>query len=158
MAAMALQKRKLNDFIVTLACVAAFCLSPSASWAQMNVEETVQRAMTIGQDGMYMAYDGHFVKWLPRFGDASAVALTKLLADKPITDTDIPAILIILHDSYGSPSIIEDATERQPRTTLYLLRSLSQVTKDPKNIARIEQATVFVKSQYAAYLRNRPDQ
>jgi hypothetical protein len=72
------------------------------SRAQTNAEETVQAAMTKGEDGMYRAYDGFFVKWLPRFGDASAVALTKLLADKPIADEDIPAILIVVRDSYNS--------------------------------------------------------
>lgn len=105
---------------------------------------------------MYRAYNGVFVKWLPRFGDASAVALTKLLADKPIAHADIPAILIVVRDSYDSPISIEDAAERQPRTTLYLLRSLSQATKDPKILASIEETAVYVKSQYAAYLGNHP--
>jgi len=114
--------------------------------------------MTKGEDGMYRAYDGVFVKWLPRFGDASAVALTKLLADKPIADADIPAILIVVRDSYGSPISIEDAAERRPRTTLYLLRSLSHETRDPKNTALIEETAVYVKSQYAAYAKNHPDQ
>jgi hypothetical protein len=114
--------------------------------------------MTKGEDDMYRAYNGVFVKRLPRFGDASAVALTKLLADKPILDVDIPAIVIVVRDSYESPTVIEEAADGQPRTTLFLLRSLSQATKDPKNIALIEETTVFVRSQYAAYLRSQPNQ
>src|ERR1019366_2688596 len=107
--------------LIAFACVAAFCLSPSVSWAQTNAEETVQTAMTKDEHGMYRAYNGVFVKWLPRFGDASAVALTKLLAEKPIADADIPAILIVLLDSYESPISIENAADRKPRTTLFVL-------------------------------------
>ena len=63
-------------------CIAASCLSPSVSRAQTNAEETVKSAMTKDEHGMYSAYDSVFAKWLPRFGDASAVALTKFLADR----------------------------------------------------------------------------
>lgn len=144
--------------LVALACVVAFCSGPSILSAQTNAEETVQAAMTKGEDGMYRAYNGVFVKRLPQFGDASAVALTKLLADKPIADADIPAILIVLRDSYDSPVGIEDAGERKPRTTLYLLRSLLWLTKEPKNRALIEETTAYVKSQYAKYLKSHPNQ
>ena len=144
--------------LAAFACVAAFCLSPTVSWTQTNAEETVRAAMTKDEHGMYRAYNGVFVKWLPRFGDASAVALTKFLADKPIADADIPAILIVVNDSYDSPASIEDTRERQPRTTLYLLRSLTQATKDPKIVISIEETAVYVKSQYAAYTKNHPDE
>jgi hypothetical protein len=143
---------------VAFVFVAAFCLSPSASRAQTNAEETVQTAMTKDEHGMYRAYNGVFVKWLPRFGDASAVALTKLLADKPISDADIPAILAVVSDSYNAPIGIEDAADRKPRTTLYLLCSLSWLAKNPKTRALIDETTAYVKSQYAEYLRNHPDQ
>jgi len=93
-----------------------------------NAEETVRTAMTMGEDGMFRAYNGVFVKWLPRFGDASAVALTKLLADKPIAVADIPAVLIVVSDSYGSPISIEEAADQEPRTTLFVLSSLSHAT------------------------------
>ena len=66
----------LGTRLVAFACFAALCLGPSVSWAQTNAEETVQSAMTKDEHGMYRAYDGFFAKWLPRFGDASAVALT----------------------------------------------------------------------------------
>ena len=144
--------------LVAFACATAFCLGPSVSWTRANAEETVQTAMTKDEHGMFRAYDGFFVKWLPRFGDASAVALTKLLADKPIADADIPAILAVVSDSYNAPIGIEDAADRKPRTTLYLLCSLSWLAKNPKTRALIDETTAYVKSQYAEYLRNHPDQ
>jgi hypothetical protein len=156
-----MSKKRLRIIVgCTIGAFSAFavCLSPSASSAQTDVEKTVQHAMTKGEDGMYRAYDGFFVKWLPHFGDASAVALTKILADKPIGDADIPAILMVVRDSYDAPVSIEDAADRNPRTTIYLLRSLSQDTKDPKNLTLIEQTTAYVKSQYAAYLKNHPNE
>ena len=105
---------------------------------------------------MYRAYDGRFVRWLPRFGDASAVALTKILADKPIADADIPAILIVVRDSYDSPISIEDAAGRKPRTTLFVLSSLSHATTDPEMIKKIADTTAYVKAQYTTYLKAHP--
>jgi hypothetical protein len=102
-------------------------------------------------------YNGIMVKSLGRLGDASAVVLTKLLTDKPIADADIPPILLVVRLSYDSPEGVEEATDREPRTTLYLLRSLSQATKDPKIVASIEEAATYVKSQYATYVRTHPN-
>jgi hypothetical protein len=112
--------------------------------------------MTKDENGMYRAYNGVFVKWLPRFGDAAAVALTKLLADKPITGEDIPAILTVVRDSYNAPVSIEDAADREPRTTLFILRSLSHMTGDPNTVQKIEDTTAFVKAQYSAYIKAHP--
>lgn len=136
-------------------CMAASLLSPSLSRAQTNSEKTVQIAMKDAEQGIY---EGIVEKMLGRLGDASAVALTKLFAEKPIADSDIPPILLIVKLSYGSPEGIEEATERQPRTTLYLLHSLSQTTKDPKIVTSIEETSVYVKSQYAAYVRTHPNE
>ena len=137
--------------------IAAASLGPSVSWAQTTAEETVQAAMTKGEDGVYGAYNSFVARSLSRLGDASSVALTKLLVDRLIADADIPAILLVVRDSYDSPKSIQDAAERQPRTTLYLLRSLSQVTKNPKILASIGETAAYVKSQYSAYSRNHPD-
>ena len=146
----------LGTRLVVFACFAALCLGPSVSWAQTNAEETVQSAMTKDEHGMYRAYDGFFVKWLPRFGDASAVALTKLLADKPIADADVPAILIVVRDSYDSPISIKEAADREPRTTLFILSSLSHATTDPETIKKIADTAAYVNAQYATYVKAHP--
>jgi hypothetical protein len=140
------------------ACLIAFACAAgsSVSRAQTNAEETVHAAMTKGEDGMYRAYNGVFVKWLPRFGDASAVALTKLLADKPIAEADIPAILSVVRDSYNSPISIEDAADRKPSTTLFVLSCLSYASTDPKTIKMIADTTAYVNAQYATYAKAHP--
>ncbi|HEY6845063.1 MAG TPA: hypothetical protein VI320_02490 [Terracidiphilus sp.] len=112
--------------------------------------------MTKDEQGMYSAYDGHFVKWLPRFGDASRVALTKILADKPIAGADIPAILIVVRDSYDSPISIEDAADRKPRATLFVLSSLSHATSDPETIKKIADSIAYVVAQYATDAKAHP--
>ena len=142
--------------LVACICIAVPSLNSQVSRRQSNAEETVQAAMTKGEDGMYRAYNGVFVKWLPRFGDASAVALTKLLADQPIADADIPAILSVVRDSYDSPISIEDAADRKPRTTLFVLSSLSHATTDPKTIKMIADTTAYVNAQYATYAKAHP--
>ena len=140
--------------LLACVCIAASSLSPSVSLAQTYPEETVQIALKQAEQG---GYTGVTEKRLGRLGDASAVALTKLLADKPIADAGIPPILLVVKLSYSFPEGVEDAAERQPRTTLYLLRSLSQATKDPKLVSSIDETAAYVKSQYAAYLGNHPD-
>jgi hypothetical protein len=112
--------------------------------------------MTKDEHGMYRAYDAVFVKWLPRFGDASAVALSKLLADKPIADADIPAILIVVRDSYDSPISIEEAADREPRTTLFVLSSLSHATTEPETIKKVTDTAAYVNAQYATYVKAHP--
>jgi hypothetical protein len=107
-----------------------------------------------GQGG----YNGIMVKALGRIGDATAVALTEILADKPISDADIPPILLVVELSQVSLEGIEETTDRNPRTTLYLLRSLSQVAKDPKIVASINETTAYVKSRRATYLQKHPNE
>ena len=141
--------------LLTVLCICASFLSPSLSRAQTNPEKTVQLAMKDAEQGVS---EGIVEKMLGRLGDASAVALTKLLADKPIADASIPPILLVVRLSYGSPEGIEETTERQPRTSLYLLRSLSRATNDPKLLASIEETAVYVKSQYATYVKAHPNE
>ena len=136
-------------------CIAVFLLSPSVLRAQTNAEKTVQITMKeVEQEGV----NGVMEKSLSRLGDASAVAITKLLADKPLVETDIRNILLVVKLSYDSPLSVEDATEREPRTTLYLLHSLSQATKDPKILTSIEETTAYVKNQYATYVKTHPNE
>lgn len=141
--------------LVACACATSFCLGPGVSQAQPDPETTVQMAMNEAEQGRY---NGVIEKSLGRLGDAASVALTKLLADKPIEDADIPPILLVVKLSYDFPQNVEDAAQRKPRTTLYLLRSLTLGTKDPKIIASIANATAYVKGQYATYSKSHPDE
>lgn len=135
-----------------LACayVTTLSLSPFLLRAQTDREELVQMAMKEAEQG---GYNGVTEKMLGRLGDASAVAITKLLADKPIAATDIPAILIIVRLSYNFPDGIEESADRKPRTTLFLLNSLSHMTNDPKNVEKIADTAAFVRAQYTTYAK-----
>lgn len=141
--------------VLACVCIAASSLTPPVARAQANAEETVQQSLNMAVQGMF---SGAEEKHLGRLGDATAVQLTKLLADKPLRDADIPPIILVTRLSYNFPEGIQDADNRKPRATLYLLRSLSYAAKDPKILGSIEEVTEYVKSQYAAYLRNHPGQ
>ncbi len=143
----------LTTHLAAFAFIAAICLSPSVSRAQTDAEQDVQTAWNLAQQGRYT---GVQEKRLGRLGDASAVELMKLLADKPLGDADIPAILLVVRLSYNFPKGVEETTNREPRATLYLLRSLSLLAKTPKTHALIDETTAYVKSQYAEYLQSHP--
>jgi hypothetical protein len=136
-------------------CIALSLLSASVLRAQTNAETIVQVTL---KEAEHEGINGVMEKSLSRLGDASAVAVTKLLADKPLADTDIRSILLVVRLSYDSPLSVEDATEREPRTTLYLLHSLSQATHDPRILTSIEETTSYVKSQYAAFVKSHPSE
>jgi hypothetical protein len=85
-------------------------------------------------------------------------ALTKIIADKPIADADIPAILIVSRDSYDSLICIEDAADREPRATRFVLSSLSGATTDPETIKKTADTTRYLDAQYATYAKAHPTQ
>ena len=145
----------IKILVFACACIAVSALCSSISRAQANQEETVQRALQIARNG---AYTGSQEKLLGRLGDASAVELTKLLADKSLDDAEIQSILLVIRQSYNFPDGIEDAANRKPRATLYLLHSLSWLAKEPKIRSSIEATTAYVKNQYAGYLQNHASQ
>ena len=141
-------------------CIASSSLGPFASRAQTLSDKNVQMAVVqlALKDAEQGSYNGIMVKALGRIGDATAVALTKILADKPISDADIPPILLVVRLSQGSLEGVEETTDRNPSTTLYLLHSLSQAAKDPKIVASVEETTAYVKSQRATYLQRHPNE
>jgi hypothetical protein len=95
-----LHKRRSTLEVCLLAgvCIVASSLSASVLRAQMNPEKTVQIAIKDAEQGIY---EGILEKMLGRLGDASAVAITKLFADKQLADTDIRAVLLVVRLSYG---------------------------------------------------------
>ena len=149
------KRRFLVFHLLACFCTAVPLLSPSVLRAQTKAETTVQITM---KEVEHEGVSGVMEKSLSRLGDASAVAITKLLADRPLADTDFRSILLVVRLSYDSPLSVEDAAEREPRTTLYLLHSLSQATKDPRILTSIEKTTAYVKSQYAAFVKTHPNE
>ena len=83
---------------------------------QSNAEQVV---------GYMFAHIGQYTGWdekdLNKFGDASAVALTKLLAGQQINADQVKEGLLIISLSFEAPKLIGIDADRQPRTALFVL-------------------------------------
>jgi hypothetical protein len=75
-------------------------------------------------------WDGHVTKELRRTGDSTAVQITKIISDKGLGNLEIETVLDMLDASFSDPSSIEAVPDREPRTTLFVLRYLDCSTQD----------------------------
>jgi len=93
-----------------------------------GADQVVRRALQQLSQGMY---DGETQKWLAWLGDGSALALTRIYSGRDLTASDIAAALQVIEMSFERVKIIEVPEERQPRTTLFVLKHLETITLDP---------------------------
>ena len=91
-------------------------------------------------------YYGTDVKALSPLGDASAVAVTKVLGGNGVSPEQINQVLLILTLSFQAPQGIENVADRQPRTTLFLLNYLECSTSNPAVRAKITETREELKS------------
>jgi hypothetical protein len=101
-------------------------------------------------------YEGHDVKIIGRMGDAAAVAVTKVFGEKELRPDDIDRILMVVHISFAAPRVVENESDRQPRTTLFLLRYLDRSTTDPALKRRIAETREYVHDKYAESMQETP--
>ena len=71
-------------------------------------------------------------KRVSRMGDAAAVAITKVVAGKPLDTATIDRLLAILQTAFSAPQIVENESDRAPRSALFVLNSLNHQTSSPK--------------------------
>ena len=94
-------------------------------------------------------YEGQNSKVIGPMGDAAAVVVTKVLADKSITSNQIDSVLVILYSAFADPSMVEVVSDRQPRTASLLLRYLDLSTQDRQLKERIMQTKRTIEERYA---------
>lgn len=114
-----------------------------------DAESTVRQALAYANGG----YTSTTEKELARLGDASAVAITKVVAGKPLGEQDVEHMLLIITLSYSGPRVIEASADRNPRTTLLLLNYFDLAISDPKLKAKVATTRAYVKGQYAKWLK-----
>jgi hypothetical protein len=122
----------------------------SAQTSSSAAEEEVRSAFADGQRGLYTSWDE---KFCARLGDASSVELTKLLADKALSKQDIKAALRVIHMSYRAVALIEAPSNRQPGTTMFVLRLLALSTNDAEFERQIAATRTFVQDQCSSFTR-----
>jgi hypothetical protein len=82
---------------------------------------------------------------LNKLGDASAVALTKLLGGKELTSDEITQVVLIIRLSFNAPRMIEADSDVRPRTTLFVLKYLDNLPVSSALKQKIAEARAEVE-------------
>jgi hypothetical protein len=125
-----------------------FLVLPAALLCQAeprDAEGAVRQALAHASEG-YTSTDVKELGWL---GDASAVALTKIISGRTLEARDIESMLLIVTLSYGAPGIVKADSDREPRTTLFLLHYLDLATSDAGVREKVATTQTYVRDQYA---------
>lgn len=89
--------------------------------------------------------EGQRVKELQRGGDAVAVAITKVVGDTPLSESQLEITLDVLEQSFSRLNWVTVPSDREPRSTLFLLDALrcsSPNSALTKKIAETKRAVV----------------
>jgi len=124
---------------------AAASVASGQQLADMSLEGTIRRVMATGQT---WSLD---VKELRKGGEAGAVILTRLLADRTLTDDEIGNALVALDNCFFDPRWIEKPADREPRTALLLLRYFDFQAHSPGLKETIAETRKAILDRYAAY-------
>ena len=76
-------------------------------------------------------WEGQQTKEMRRGGDATAVALTKVIGEKNLGDNEVERALDILQAAFSDLSWVSDPADREPRTALFVLQCLDKPGRDP---------------------------
>lgn len=102
----------------------------------LQIEEAVRISLFDGVS------EGPRIKEIKRAGDAAAVAITEVVADKPLSANQKLAIPDILSQAFSRPEWILANGDQEPRTALFLLNALENSSSDTalnKKIASIRR-------------------
>ena len=133
---------------VTLVVILGLALSGAAHGQSGNDPEQVVRRVV--NTGMIQGWDQTLLLHL---GDAGAVLATKVLADGKLTPKTIGGALIIVETSFAEPKLVEVTADREPRTSLLLLRYLELSTSDAESRKNIADTRKYVQDRYAKFLK-----
>jgi hypothetical protein len=109
-------------------------------------EQVIARIIDSGGEG----HDQKVIGWL---GDAAAVIVTKHLSQRHLSQADIDMTLIVLIGAFADLSFVRSEADRQPRTTLLVLRYLELSTDDPKLKTRIADAKKYIEDHCVQPIR-----
>ena len=90
-------------------------------------------------------------KQFGRLGDAAAVTVTKVLTERNLSATEIDSVLAILTISFADPALVEATVDREPRSTLFVLRYLDLLASDSSTKKKIADTKTYVQEQFVKY-------
>jgi len=100
--------------------------------------------------------EGQGDKQMRRAGDSTAVALTRVLSDRELSNDQIEDAIYILNTAFSDPNSIENLSDREPATTLFVLRYLDLCTRDSGLKAKIADARRHITDVAAMPTRSGP--
>lgn len=130
---------------VSTICVALILPTIFFQAEQFDNESTIRQVMT---QASQQTYTSTGQKQLRRLGDATAVALTKVIGGRALNQHDVQPVLLMLELSFSDFRFVEISADRQPRTTLVLLNYLDSVTSNTELKAKIGSTRTYVLGQY----------
>ena len=107
-----------------------------------GAESVVDTIMSRSSDGTYTSWDE---KDLNKLGDASAVALTRVIGGRDLSPTEVRQALLVLSLSFDAPRLIARDSDRSPRTALFVLQYLKHLPIDAELKSRIEQTELLLR-------------
>jgi hypothetical protein len=113
----------VNRLIAVCACILLF-QAASGQTPGRTLRQSIEGILSSG------IWEGQAVKQLRRAGDAAAVAITKIISDKNLSNHEIETVLDMLDASFSDPTWVEVVPDREPRTALLVLRYLDCSTQD----------------------------
>jgi hypothetical protein len=87
-------------------------------------------------------------------GDAAAIVVTRVLAGRAVGTAEIDSVLVVLDSCFADPSMVT-AADREPRTALFVLRSMDSSTTDTKLKQRIADTRNRIMERFTKYMRSR---
>jgi hypothetical protein len=113
-------------------------------------EHTISRMISCG------CLEGHDDKVLDALGDANAVTITKILAGRQPSPSEIDTALLILRMSFGNPKTVQVLKDREPKTTFFVLRSFEFYARDSAARKRVADTKQYILDQLARSSSNSP--
>jgi hypothetical protein len=130
---------------VSTICVALILPTIFFQAEQFDNESTIRQVMT---QAYQQTYTSTGQKQLRKLGDATVVALTKVIGGRALNQHDVQPVLLVLELSFSNLRFVEISADRQPRTTLVLLNYLDSVTSNTELKAKIGSTRTYVLGQY----------
>jgi len=131
----------------TVLLVSFLCLAPLGTRQSQETsmpEHVISRILDRG------LLDGHDTKVVGGIGDAAAVIGTKVVGGRSLSPAQIDLVLIVLNMVLNMAfADVTPGPEKQPRTTLFVLRQLELSTNDAQLRARIAQTRKYVGEEFS---------
>ena len=128
--------------VILLMAVSSTGVLSQPTSKDLDAERVVSIVLSRASEQMYTSWDA---KELNKLGDASAVALTKLLGNRELAPAEINQVLLIIRLSFNAPRMIEADSDVQPRTTLFVLKYLSDLPVPPALKQKMAEARVEIE-------------